>query len=329
MASRAVFVDCLKAAAIAAVVAIHMPGGSHAIDPCLRFCVPVFIGLWGYYAECSARCHPDRPMSTYVRERFALLFVPYAVWSVVYFLIGPRVKEWNTTPIHTIVGGWLGGGLWAGQYFFIIMFQLLLLFPLLRATRPEGTGGLWLWGGLGLFAFFEFILVGIRPLALVWDRLALQWLPYAALGIALARGWRPPLNLPRFAWTCVSMAFLAGAPIETAALASLGPVRSPYCLMTVYLGSLALLAAVLPSRASELPVGMLLNSVSFVGRRTMPIFVLNPLVIQALTLLGLHIPTQGFEPQAMHAVAVATVIALCIAAIPMFQMLKLGTAIGA
>lgn len=328
MAARDLPADCLKAAAITAVVAIHLPGGSHAIDPCLRFCVPVFIGLWGHYAESSARRHPERTSSGHLASRFVQLFVPYAFWSVVYFFIGPRVREWNTTPIHTIVGGWMGGGLWAGQYFFIIMFQLLLLFPLLRASRPETGAGLWLWGGLGLFAVFEFFLVGIRPLALVWDRLPLQWLPYAAVGVALARGWRPPLDLTPFAWICLGAALLAVAPVENALLESRGPVRSPYCLMTVYLGSLALLAAVLPSREPGFPGGGLSHAASFVGRRTLPIFVLNPLVIQALTLAGLRIPTQGMGPQALHGVAVGLVIALCIAAIPAFRMLKLGPAIG-
>jgi len=349
MMPRDLPVDCLKAAAIAAVVAIHMPGGSHVIDPCLRFCVPVFIGLWGYYAEGSARRHPQRPMNAYVRERFLLLFIPYAVWSVVYFLIGPRVREWNTTPIHTIIGGWLGGGLWAGQYFFIIMFQLLLLFPRLRDSRPEATGGLWLWGGLGVFALFEFVLVGIRPLALVWDRLALQWLPYAALGIALAQGWTPPFGMSSSLWACAGVALLAVAPFENDLLESFGPVRSPYCLMSVYLGSLALLAAVLPSagkvsaqirggrdksreaRSIGLPdfASRCLEGIGFIGRRTMPIFVLNPLAIQALALTGVEMPTQGFGAEAVHCGAVAVVIALCIAAIPVFQMFKLGPTIGA
>ena len=349
MMPRDLAVDCLKAAAIAAVVAIHMPGGSHAIDPGLRFCVPVFIGLWGYYAEVSARRHPERPLSTYVRERFVLLFIPYAVWSVVYFLIGPRVREWNTTPIHTIIGGWLGGGLWAGQYFFIIMFQLLLLFPRLRDSRPEAFGGRWLWGGLGVFALFEFFLVGIRPLALVWDRLAIQWLPYAALGIALARGWTPPFGMSSSLSACAGIALLAVAPFENDLLESLGTVRSPYCLITVYLGSLALLAAVLPgpgegsaaiSDCRDQPREMssigvpafaskCLEGISFIGSRTMPIFVLNPIVIQALPLTGVEMPTQGFGAQAVHCVAVAVVIAVCIAVIPVFQMLKLGPTIGA
>jgi surface polysaccharide O-acyltransferase-like enzyme len=329
MASRDVPADCLKAAAITAVVAIHMPGGSHAIDPSLRFCVPVFIGLWGYYAEASTRRHPEREMGTFLRHRFWHFLIPYAVWTVVAFVIGQRVKEWNTTPLHTIIGGWFGGALWAGQYFFIVLFQLLLLFPLLRATRPEAFGGVWLWGGLGLYALFEFSLVRVLPLALVWDRLALQWLPYAALGIALARGWRPPLALPSFVWAFVGIVLLAVAPIERAMLLSLGPVRSSYCLMTVYLGSLALLAAVLPSRETDWLGGRLLTAVTFVGQRTMPIFVLNPVAIHTLTLIGLEIPPHGVGPQAMHAVAVAVVIALCIAAIPVFQIFKLGSAIGA
>ena len=351
MASRDLSVDCLKAAAIAAVVAIHVPYGSHVADPSLRFCVPVFIGLWGYFAEASARRHPDRPLVTYVRDRFVQLFIPYAVWSVVYFLIGPRLKEWNTTPIHTIIGGWLGGGLWAGQYFFIIMFQLLLLFPMLRGSMPEAAGGLWLWGGLGVFAMFELWLVRIRPLALVWDRLPVQWLPYAALGVAVARGWRPPFVLSRSAWTGAGVALLAVAPFEQALLERLGPIRSPYCLMTVYLGSLALLAAALvghggaspagaasrddhgrPSDASGSEAGAFVSEVfegiAFIGRRTLPIFVLNPLVIMGLSNLGIEMPTQGLGPQALHGAAVILVIALCIAAIPVFKTLKLGPAIG-
>ena len=116
--------------------------------PRLRFCVPVFVALWAYYFERGLAERPAVGALDYYGRRTLRLLVPYAFWTALYLALSHSPADWRTTPLHTIVGGWFGGYGWPGQYFFLILFQLILVLPVLR--REINVKSLWWIVGVGV-----------------------------------------------------------------------------------------------------------------------------------------------------------------------------------
>lgn len=265
--------DELKAIAILSVVGIH---AGLPYSEVLRFCVPVFVAIWAYHFEQGLERRSDH--WAYVRDRLILTFIPYAFWTALYLLIAHPVHDWVSTPLHTIAGGWFGGYGWAGQYFFIILFQLTVLMPLLRGLVTKET--LWPLLLLGFAASIasDYYLFRYDPVRAVGDRLFVYWLPYAVLGIALARGYAP-----QGPWFLAAL-LLFVAPAEMGRLSGAASGASAYLLASVSAGSMGLILALGPHGAETPPprakeAGSLLKLLHYVGRNSMAIFVCNPLLL--------------------------------------------------
>jgi surface polysaccharide O-acyltransferase-like enzyme len=321
--SRDVWVDHLKAAAIVGVVCIHA-GMPH--NEFLRFGVPVFVGLWAFYLETSlARiAAPDRP--AHLRRRLIELAVPYLAWTCFYIAIF-YLNDVHATPWHTIIGGWFGGFGWSGQYFFIVLFQLVVLMPWLRRLATPRTLVPVIVLGVLFNALAEVVLFDYRWVAAISDRLFVYWIPYVFLGIGLARGHlkgTPALVLP-------ALALLALAPREAALLAA----QSPYLVVTVTIASLLLMAAAVAAdrRARErgLPqrVPNRLERVStFVGRNTFVVYVANVLMLEVARRIGLMSGADvRVGPVEVIAISIL-VIAACLGLGVVFQALGLGLLVG-
>ncbi len=268
--------DEMKAAAILGVVCIH---ASIPYVEVLRFCVPMFIALWAFHYERGLmRRSGFRP---YAAGRFYRLAIPYAFWTTIYLLLLHPLAEWTTTPIHTILGGWLGGYGWAGQYFFIILFQLTWLLPLMRhRVTPVTTWAVVVFGFFlntaTSYFFFRNPVVGA-----IGDRLFIYWLPYVFLGIAFAHGF--PLARR---WFLLGALALLAAPMEMTHLVLANGRASPYLLSSVTAGSIALLLAIGPRwqaehycQAPRSP--RFAECIRYIGRNSLPIFVCNPLFLLA------------------------------------------------
>lgn len=85
-----------------------------------------------------------------------------------------------------ITGYWSGYG-WSGQYFFIILFQLIVIFPIIRLISAQSKKCI-------CFFFLLYALLTIALAYLFWsisfvniipDRFIIYWIPYAPLGILL------------------------------------------------------------------------------------------------------------------------------------------------
>lgn len=267
--TRDLHADYLKAAAIVGVVCIH---AGLPFEDVYRFGVPVFIGLWAYYLEKAlARRAPDTHLA-YLGQRLVELGVAYIAWTLLYvqkFYDG----RWDATPLHTVVGGWFGGYGWSGQYYFVILFQLTLLFPLLRRWVADAPTLPVIAAGVALNVAAGYWLFENRWISAVGDRLFIYWIPYVAMGIALARGElsrRPGLGV-------VAVLLLLAAPIEGRLFAE----HSAYLALTVTLASLLLLmSAVAADRAPLRPPGLLGRTVAFVGRNTFAIYVANVAMLE-------------------------------------------------
>lgn len=278
--------DALKAAAILGVVGIHV-GFPH--NDTFRFCVPAFVAVWAFHYEAGLARRDPGHFRAYAASRFVRLLIPYVAWSVVYVLLFHPRSEWTTTPVHTIVGGWFGGYGWSGQYFFVILFQLTWLMPLLR--RCVTPRSLWaaLIAGAALNAVADYVLFRDRVVSGVGDRLFVYWLPYVVLGVACARGYPRP-----FPWLLpAALLALMAAPAEFAALSARNDRASVYLLPSVTLGSTLLLLALgprLPFTApgpSRFPAARpLVRAFLDVGRQSFIIFVAHLLVLDGLRRLG-------------------------------------------
>ncbi|MBT2324146.1 acyltransferase [Variovorax paradoxus] len=273
--TRDLYADCLKAAAIVGVVCIH---AGLPFEDVYRFGVPVFIGLWAYYLEKALARRRPGTHGAYLGQRLVELGVAYIAWTLLYiqkFYDG----RWDATPLHTIVGGWFGGYGWSGQYYFVILFQLTLLFPLLRRWVAEAPTLPVIAAGVALNVAACYWLFEHRWISAVGDRLFIYWIPYVAMGIALARGEfrrRPGIGI-------VAVLLLMAAPLESRLFAE----HSAYLSVTVTIASLLLLmSAVAGDRAAAQRPSVLHRPIAFVGRNTFAIYVANVAMLEVCRSTG-------------------------------------------
>lgn len=250
----------------------------------LRFCVPVFVAVWAFHYERGlARRERAWP---YASQRFVQLLIPYAFWTSLYVLLLHPLSDWRTTPVHTIIGGWFGGYGWAGQYFFVILFQLTWLVPILRNLVTPVSMWVVVTAGVILNAIANYWLFDFRIVSGINDRLFVYWLPYVFLGVAFARGFPPSRR-----WLMLAAAALLAAPFEFEKLSALNQNMSVYLLTSVTIGSVALLLAAGPrfphatfARESQASWGN--HAVQYIGQNSFAIFVGHLLFLEAARYVG-------------------------------------------
>lgn len=324
--------DSLKAMAIFAVVFIHTPGrGAGSLDEVLRFCVPVFIALWAYYFELALARRPADQHAHYVRDKFVRLLVPFVFWTAVYLPIRYPPADWPADwRVH--LDWWTGGG-WPGQYFFVVLLQLV---PFVYLTRRfVGRRAVLAVVAAGPVGYLLAELAFLADPTLRWDwgnRTFVHWLPYAALGIALARGYVPPLPVVPVA--VVAAVVLALVPVEVRSVEAVHPDPPKPVLVSACVGSLALILALGPRAPGTAPSpprpGRWVDAlIGYVGRNTFPVFVLHVLV---LTPVGAAfsdvLMTAGAAGLAARAAAAAGAIAASLGLAWVIRRVGLGVLIG-
>jgi len=332
--------DLLKAAAIFGVVFIHTPGGSGDLRVFFRFCVPIFVALWAFHFEIGWAKRSPAERRPYIRSRIIRLTIPFLFWTAVYLLLFRHsLDAWRMTSLHTIIGAWFGGYLWSGQYFLIILFQLIVVVTLLH--RLIGPASVWatLLAGLVLYAVVEFWLWQIPLVSALGDRLFIYWLPYVALGIGLARGYFP--SLPGLVFAVLGVVVLALGPAEFRWARHYSSTGSDYLLLSVYLGAMALTAAATQRR--DLPrkdrvtagqafpaarADVLVWASSYLGRNTFPVFVINPLVVYLIPTAVVKWVRSGPLAELQHAALTAGVLGVCLLLGWLFRRTGLGILIG-
>lgn len=284
--NRLAAADILKVLAITAVVFIH---GSSLISSCgatlgfpafihnlilmLRFCVPVFIFLWAYCQEKSTLKHGSFKL---LYARFYVLLVPFFFWSFVYFILSADFKTLTFTT--AVTRHWTGFG-WAGQYYFVILFQLMLLFPVLRwISMRIGTSIPLLY----IFSLIFYALISytgwlyIDGIGKIGDRPFIYWLPYVVLGITYAHKNIFPVKVP----LVLGLVFTALIPLEFYFfnLREVGIYLHP----AVFISSFILLSS-LEIKISYAALGRTVTwAIQVIAKNTLAVFCLNPLVIMLL-----------------------------------------------
>jgi hypothetical protein len=324
--SRDLKSDYLKSLAIISVVLIH---ASIFNSDIFRFCVPLFIAIWSFHYEIGLTKNRLKPELSHIVSRLKKLFIPYIFWTTVYLLLFKAPSDWSTTKLHTIIGGWFGGYGWAGQYFFLILFQLTILFPLFR--KFVNARNIWLLWGVGtvINSVFAYSLFKYGIIAAINDRLFVYWLPYATLGIAAARGYiKSDIRLLPLA----IILFLA-IPYELGYLRSNGISVSAYVLPTVNLGTASLFIALSPqyNKPSLLVPPFIVSKkvLACIGENSFVIFVSHILFLTVFKYMGMAPETGIFivdQIDKLFTVFLAILAGVMLG--PLLQKAKLGYLVG-
>jgi len=323
--------DLLKVFAIFSVVYIH---GSSLIPVTMstfdfssmtmsfiahvfRFCVPVFIFLWAYFSEKSIiKSGKDTSI-----KRIYKLFLPFVFWSLVYFLYLGNFKELNVS--SAITKHWVGYG-WSGQYYFIILFQLILLFGIVRKLTLFLLNyatiiilvSVVFYAVISYSSWFEIGVVGklsYRPFV--------YWLPYTVLGIIHAHKNIFKFKLP--------IAFALISPILILIeIYSFHPIlTNEYMLPSVFISTILLVSLLQSKLTYENFPAWISGSVLTIANSTLGIFCLNPLVILIVSPLlrqvNHSLKGPGFS-LLMPIISTILILAFCILIIKVIKKLKLG-----
>ena len=318
--------DYLKGVSILGVVLIHV---SFPFSDVLRFCVPVFVAIWAYHLEFKLVRTETEQVWRFTWEAFVRLLIPFVFWTLIYLFLFRTSAEWKATSWQTKLNGWLGGFGWPGQYYFLILFQLIWVMPVIRNwVTPKSV-----WAVLILTVLLDalvcYLWAGNHVISGVGYRCFVFWILYAFLGIAFARSY--PRKMP---WLfSVAVVSCLAIPIEYHGLSARYENVPIYLLPSVTLGSTALLLAAssrfMPIVANfGAPEQWMLKLLSYIGRHTFLIFVGNVLIINCLTeLVSISTNSTGGEVLAKVGFAVAAIIG-SLAIGTLLRRLGLGPLIG-
>jgi hypothetical protein len=242
------------------------------IAQCFHFGVPSFIIIWAMYMEKSWSKQPASAghWSLFLKKKLFPLIRIYLFWSLLYFLI---TANWNTLTVQTMITKHSLGYGWSGQYFIIILFQLLLLFPVLRWIYARRS----LYYIFTILSFLLYVLYGygfesLPSILVKTGRLPFfLWVVYVFAGISMAK---PNVLRPNLAMVLL----LPLIPLEWIWVNSQELEYLSYVLPSVLIGSVVL-CLVLVKRGINYKKSLLTDTIHYVGSRTMTIFVANPLVI--------------------------------------------------
>ena len=268
--NRIIGIDFLKFISIFGVVFIHSRNDniiSEITSELFRVAVPLFIVFFSYFLEKNlSSVSTKKEYNDILKQKFFLLFLPYAFFTILYFFI---LNDLSTIkPRELITGYWSGYG-WAGQYFFIILFQLILIFPLLQK------------------------IVNIKLVYITVVSLFLYiTMSYAILGVLLYR------NIDLF--KNISNKFIIFSiiliPIEFFIFNYLNIVHSPYVIFSVLVSSsLIAIYFIVNENIIKISLPNYLKILSiYISNKTLGIFVLNPLFIFLLKPFYSFIQVENF-----------------------------------
>jgi fucose 4-O-acetylase-like acetyltransferase len=186
--SRDSAIDVLRGLAIIGVVYVHgcwlLGNGASAIIPAdwFRYDVGSFIAIAAYLAARSTSSVEYWPA---VGKRIARLWFPFIVWSLLYFACSADLR--TLTPTKVLTRHFLGYG-WAGQYYFLILFQLAFVQPFFRRWRLSTGAVAAIYAASALWLLMLHCRIPGSAFALkLAERPVVYWAPFIALGVWLAR----------------------------------------------------------------------------------------------------------------------------------------------
>jgi surface polysaccharide O-acyltransferase-like enzyme len=134
--------DCLRAAAVLAVIAIHatsryveINSAAYLLNQIVRFAVPLFIVLSGFLLYYSGMNRPQAAGFGFLKKRLDKVLIPYILWTLIYMLYGIRNSLGNALTssfLSKLAANLLYGKAAPQLYFIIIILQMYLLYGILE-----------------------------------------------------------------------------------------------------------------------------------------------------------------------------------------------------
>jgi hypothetical protein len=298
--SRYFWIDIIKAIGILGVVYIHAPevfllnlNGCQLLIPTIyfRFGVPLFVIISFFLGE-HLRLERSLSLSTFQfwKKRLPRLFLPYIVWSVFYFAFEvyrryPKNFQFSLT------------GIWAGQYYLVVLLQLTILFPFLYGIKITPKRLMLVGTATFLFSYlpFSYFLIGkFQGISKYNPSFGFYWLFYLLFALYVAREYELVRALIKRIKLSVRLSLLFGLPLlfcgEDFLLQHLtwflnGNLNPYLRLSTLVVSSLMFLLFIdLDVELNKLKIkGAIANlcdrSISTLSTWTLGIYCLNPFVI--------------------------------------------------
>ena len=274
---RLIGIDFLKSISIFGVVFIHSRNDniiSEITSELFRVAVPLFIVFFSYFLEKNlSSVSTKKEYNDILKQKFFLLFLPYAFFTILYFFILNDLSL--IKPRELITGYWSGYG-WSGQYFFIVLFQLILVFPLLQKIVNVKLIYI-ITISLFLYLIMSYIFWNLSFVSKLSDRIFIYWLPYAILGILLYRN----IDLFKNIANKLILFTIFLIPTEFFIFNYFKIVHSSYVLVSVLVSSslIAIYFIVNENIIKKYLPDYLKKLSIYISNKTLGIFVLNPLFI--------------------------------------------------
>lgn len=202
MKTRLRELDLIRAWSTFSVIAIHVTAGMVLIssfaltwNQLMRYAVPLFVLLSGLVLAYADAGRPPLPYRVFLQKRFGKILLPYIIWTVIYVLFIARSlllhdpASWRKI-VSPLIDHLVYGTAYYHLYFIIIIFQLYLIYPLLRfwtLKKPSWMVGISLIiTGLSLYLLEHGVLVYPRT-GFPYVTYFPHWLFYFVLGIYVAQ----------------------------------------------------------------------------------------------------------------------------------------------
>lgn len=241
------------------------------------------------------------------------MFIVFLLWSILYFILLANLK---TLTLSTLITQHFSDYGWAGQYYFIILFQLILLFPFLRKIYLNKVLCYVITTliiCLYLFSSFypeyfpsTYYKLGDRPFYL--------WIPYVFAGIGLARNEFIKINrLLAFSILLIPLEYY------------LFDIESPYIRISILVSTILLVVSFIqhPFTIKNNAVNSFFN---LIGSNTMTLFIANPLIMITFEKVtnGYKLPcTNIFHSICGPILSVTLITALCLVIAYAIKKIKL------
>lgn len=277
---RHYWVDIAKSISIFGVVFIHSGGGD--ISFYFRFCVPIFISISFFLTKSTENKGGDAKfvLTDFYKKRLPRLMYPYLFWSLLYAVGQYYLGIKDSVDFSPIFG-------WQGQYFFVILIQLTLLYPLARLIKIR-LNFLICIGIATLLLFIPFSYLNLdSPGPISGQAPFYYWLFYMFLGMQAAASPSEKFfgdfsKINQRARLVIFFALPIFIYLENKILLFFNIEAYPYLRISVLMVS-ALMFEIGRTFQFSLQTPKLFKSiVSLLSKWSLGIFCLNPIIIQSL-----------------------------------------------
>lgn len=306
--NRSYYIDLVKAISIFGVVYIHSSGilkgapiPNDIIKACLRFGVPCFVLFWAYFIERGLLKRDKYHHFGYLFNKFIELFKVFCIWSAFYLFVS---LDFDRLSLRDIIKYHFMGFGWQGQYFFIVLFQLLVLFPLLRwVYKKKALLVILVIAIISIYFFVGYQFSNLPPLIKKIGYSPFSyWIPYVLAGIALARqDW---MKINNWQWIVVFL-----IPIEAIFIILYDMQGFPYVSLGLLIRFLMLSSLAIGLKNQMPKPSVVQNTVGFIAKNTMVVFVANPFLVM---LFKYFLQTSEIQLDRGYAILINFVIALFI-----------------